>query len=138
LRDELKNCNILQLQNAKRLCDWHINRQRKPPSEHDCSREPYTVSVLGSVTVKTKRFRLEFRRTSFRAEKVYVNGPYVRQYWWDGSIVKSKHIPKGKNLRRDIPKKVWAAFRGLLDRPENEELRKTLIQRLQGEVAAID
>jgi hypothetical protein len=104
---------------------------------YDCSRERYTVLVLGSVTVKTTRFRLEFRRTSFRAERVYVNGPYIRRYWWDGSIVKSKHITKGKNLRRDLPKKVWVAFRGLLDRPENEEIRRTLIEKLQREAAAI-
>jgi hypothetical protein len=137
LKDKLGNCNILQLHNVKQLCDRHIKRQRKPPSEHDCSRERYSVLVLGSVTVKTMRFRLEFRRTSFRAEKVYVNGPYIRRYWWDGSIVKSKHIKKGKNLRGGLPKKVWAAFRGLLGRPENEEIRRTLIEKLQREAAAI-
>jgi len=138
LKDTLRNCNILQLYNVKKLCDRHIKRQRKPPSERDCSHERYTVLVLGSVTVKTSRFRLEFRRTSFRAEKVYVNGPYIRRYWWDGSIVKSKHMMKSENLRRNLPKKVWCAFRGLLDRPENEEQRQTLIEKLQREVAAIE
>jgi hypothetical protein len=137
LQDKLGDCNILQLHNVKKLCDRHIKRQRKPPSEHDCSCERYTVLVLGSVTVKTTRFRLEFRRSSFRAERVYVNGPYIRRYWWDGSIVKSKHVTKGKNLRRNLPKKVWVAFRDLLDRPENEEKRRTLIEKLQRVAAAI-
>jgi len=136
LKDRLRNCNILQLHNVKKWCDQHIKRHRKPPGNQDCC-ERYTVLVLDSVTVKNARFCLEFRRTSFRAEKIYVNGPYIRRYWWDGSIVKSKHITKSKNLRRDLPKKVWVAFRGLLDRPQNEEIRQTLIKKVKREASAI-
>jgi hypothetical protein len=72
-----------------------------------------------------------FRRTSLRLNKVYVNGPNIYRYWWDGSIVKSEYIRKDKRLRASLPKKVWLEFKGLLDRPENEEIRKRLIEKLQ-------
>jgi hypothetical protein len=85
----------------------------------------------------TRFFALSFAAPHFRAETVYVNGPYIRRYWWDGSIVKSEHVPKGNNLRRNLPKKVWGALRSLLDRPENEEIRRTLIEKLQRRAAAI-
>jgi hypothetical protein len=131
LIERLSNCNVVQLQRVKKLCDRYIKRQREPPSDLDCG-ERYTLHVLCSVSVKTTRFRLEFRRTSLRSKKVYVNGPYVRRYWWDGSIVKSVHVKKGK-LRSSLPKKVWLTFRGLLDRPENEQIRKKLIEKLEVE-----
>ena len=123
---------MLQLQGAKKLCDRYIKRQRKPPIEQACG-DRYTVQVLHSVTLKNARFRLEFRRTSLRAEKVYVNCPYVRRYWWDGSIVKSQHVKKGNSLRRNLPKKIWVAFRDFLDRPENEQIRRRLTDKLQAE-----
>ena len=129
LREKLKNCNIPQLRNVKKLCDRHIKRQQLPPSEFEC-RERYTLHVLSSVAVKNLRFQLEFRRTSLRSERVYVNGPYPRCYWWDGSIVKSKHIKKDKTLRLKLPKKVWLVFRDLLDRPENEQIRQHLLAKL--------
>lgn len=132
LVEKLGNCNVLQLQNAKKLCDRHIKRQGKPPIEQACG-DRYTVHVLCSVTLKNARFRLEFRRTSLRAEKVYVNGPYARRYWWDGSIVRSQHVKKGNSLRRNLPKKVWLTFRDFLDRPENEQIRRRLTDKLQAE-----
>jgi len=132
LIEKLANCNLLQLQNAKKLCDRYIKRQRNPPTEQACG-DGYTVHVLRSVTLKNARFRLEFRRTSLRAEKVYVNGPYPRRYWWDGSIVKSQHVRKGKSLRRNLPKKVWLAFRDFLDRPENEQIRRNLSDKIEAE-----
>ena len=132
LVEKLRNCNVLQLQNVKKACDREMKRQSKPPSDYDCG-ERFTLRCLGSITVKTTRFRLEFRRTSLRSTKVYVNGPYIRRYWWDGSIVKSEHVKKGNKLRLNLPKKVWLAFQGLLDHPENEEIRKRLIEMLQRE-----
>jgi hypothetical protein len=132
LVQKLGDCNVLQLQSAKKLCDRHIKRQRKPPIEQVCG-DRYTVHVLHSVTLKKALFRLEFRRTSLRADKVYVNGPYVRRYWWDGSIVRSQHVKKGDSLRCNLPKKVWLAFRDLLDRPENEQIRRRLTDKLQAE-----
>lgn len=132
LIENLRNCNVLQLQNAKKRCDREIERQSNPPNDYDCGKR-YTMRVLRSVTVKTARFRLEFRRTSLRLNKVYVNGPYIFRYWWDGSIVKSEYIPKDKRLRASLPKKVWLEFKGLLDRPENEEIRNRLIEKLQRE-----
>jgi hypothetical protein len=130
LTEKLSNCNVLQLQSVKKLCDGYIKRQRKPPVERACG-HPSTVRVLHSVTVRTMRFQLEFHRTSFRGEKVYINGPYVWRYWRDGSIVNSKYIKKDKDLRRNLPKKVWLAFKDLLDRPENEDIRQELIQKLE-------
>lgn len=63
-----------------------------------------------------------------------MNGPYVRRYWWDGSIVKSEHLRKGKTLRTVLPKKVWLAFKDLLESPANDEIRKRLIEKLQREM----
>jgi hypothetical protein len=120
---------VLQLRSAKKLCDRYIKQQGKPPLEQACG-DRYTVHVLHSVTLKNVRFRLEFRRTSLRAERVYVNGPYPRRYWWDGSIVKSQHVKKG---RRNLPKKVWLAFRDFLDRAENEQIRQRLTDKLNAE-----
>lgn len=135
LKDKLQNCNVAQLQRVKKACDWHIKRQRNPPNEHDCPAK-YTRLVLTSVTVKAWRYRLEFRRTSLRAKRVYVNGPYILRYWWDGSIVKSKYFRKGKNLRQELPRKVWLTFRNLLDRPENADICRELTEKLQAEMAA--
>ena len=132
LVEKVRNCNVLQIQSVKKLCDREIERQSKPPSDYDCGKR-YTLRVLRSVTVKTARFRLEFRRTSLRPKKVYVNGPFIWRYWWDGSIVKAKYIRKGKKLRSSLPIKVWLEFRWLLDRPENEEIRKRLVEKLQRE-----
>lgn len=132
LIQSLKNCNVLQLRNAKKLCHRYIKGQREAPSDRKCDK--YTARVLSSVTVKRMRFRLEFNRTSLRSKKPSVNGPYVRQYWWDGSIVKSKYIKKDKDLRRNLPKKVWVAFRDLVDRPENKEIRQQLTEKLLREV----
>lgn len=131
LVEKIGNCNVLQLQIAKRLCDRYIKRQQKPPKEQVCG-DRFTVKVLQSVTLKNSRFRLEFRRTSLREAKVYVNGPYVRRYWWDGSIVKSQHV-KNSNLRSNLPKKIWFAFRDFLDSPENELIRRSLTDKLRTE-----
>jgi hypothetical protein len=65
---------------------------------------------------------------------VYVNGPYVRRYWWDGSIVKSEHIRSGKTLRTAVPKKVWNEFKDLAESPKNDEIRAGLIERIAREM----
>jgi hypothetical protein len=132
LKEKLSNCTVLQLQNAKKLCDSFIKRQRQPPLERYCG-DKSTVGVLRSVTVKAIRFRLEFRRTSLTVKKVYVNGPFVWRYWWDGSIVKSKYIKKDKHLRQNLPKKVWLEFRDVIDCPENAATRQTLLEKLNRE-----
>jgi hypothetical protein len=135
LKDKLRNCNVAQLERVKKVCDWHIKRQSSPPTDYDCAAK-YTRLVLSSVTVKAWRYRLEFRRTTLRANRVYVNGPYIFRYWWDGSIVKSEYFKKGKNLRRELPKKVWLTFRDLLDRPENADICRELTEKLEAEMAA--
>ena len=37
--------------------------------------------------VNLNLFRAELKRTTKRAEKVYVNGPYVYAYRWDGAYI---------------------------------------------------
>jgi hypothetical protein len=133
LIEKLRDCNVLQLKNVKKRCDREIERQSHAPRDYDCSQR-YTVRVLNSVTVKKVRFRLEFRRTSLRSKKVYVNGPYVRRYWWDGSIVKSEHVKSGKSLRTAVPKKVWDAFKDLVESPKNDEIRARLIEKIARDI----
>lgn len=130
LAERLSKCNVLQLQNVKKLCDRYIKRQRTPPLRRACGHRS-TVHVLSSVSVKSMRYQLEFQRTSFLGKRVYVNGPYVSKYWRDGSIVHSEYIKKDKDLRRNLPKKVWLAFKDLLDRPENDDIRQQLIEKLE-------
>jgi hypothetical protein len=128
----LRSCNILQLRNAKKLCDRLIDQQRKPPLDQDCGKR-YTIRVLASITVKNERYRLEFDRSSLNAPKVYAKGPYVRRYWWDGAFVQWKHVKKDKHLRTSLPKKVWTEFRHLLENPENKRIRFELSEKLQRE-----
>src|SRR5438067_8083087 len=100
-----------------------------PETVETCSRtiavpsygEAEIVACDGGTTEMMGTTWTSGRRTSFRAKRVYVNGPYVRRYWLDGSIVKSKYVKKDKDLRRNLPKTVWLAFKDFLDRPENEE-----------------
>jgi hypothetical protein len=128
----LRNCTILQLGNAKKLCDRLIARQLKPPLDRDCGAR-YTMRVQASVAVKNERYRLEFDRSSLKEPKVYAKGPYVRRYWWDGDYVKVRYIKKDKYLRTNLPRKVWTEFRGLLDSPENERIRRQLAEKLRRE-----
>lgn len=129
---KLRNCNVLQLKRVKQVCDRFIKDHRRPPADSECGKR-YTLKVLESVTVNHERFRLEFQRSSKRAKRVYVNGPYVVRYWRDGSIIQSKYIKKGKELRRNLPKKVWLAVRGHLTSPNTELLRQKLIERVERE-----
>jgi hypothetical protein len=130
LVEKLRSCNQVQLLRAKKLCDRYIEDHRKPPPLNQCGKS-YTVHVLESVAVKNQRFQLEFRRTTRRAKRVYVNGPYVVVYWRDGSIIQSKYIKKDKNLRQTLPRKVWKAIRYRLDTPETEALRQKLIAQVE-------
>jgi hypothetical protein len=128
----LRNCNILQLRNAKKLCDRLIAQQRKPPLDQDCG-IGYTIQVLASITVKNERYRLEFDRSSLKELKVYAKGPYIWRYWWDGAFVKGKYVKKDKHLRTNLPKKIWTEFRHLLESPENERIRFELSEKLRRE-----
>jgi hypothetical protein len=130
LREKLRSCNPGQLKRVKKLCDRFIEDHRKPPPQNLCGKA-YTVRVLESVTVGNRRFQLEFRRTTRRAKRVYVNGPYIVEYLRDGSFIKWRYIKKDRDLRVNLPKKVWLAFRGHLDNPETEALRQKLIVQEQ-------
>ena len=74
--------------------------------------------------MREELYTLEFRRSSKRASRVYVNGPYVIRHWRDGNFVKHRHIRK--KLLNVLPKKVRAAFNPILSAPATEELRQTL------------
>ena len=131
LYEKLKNCNPLQLREVKRLARKFEGLHRKPPSLSEC-RMKYTVEVVHHVDVRNRRFTLEFRRSSKRASRVYVNGPYVVAHWRDGAITKHQYF-KNKDLRKRIPRKVWDGFRELLASPKTEEHRKKLNERWQSE-----
>ena len=130
LVEKLRNCNILQLRNVKKRCDRLIARQRRPPVDRDCGAR-YTMRVLASIPVKNERFRLEYDRSSLKDPKVYAKGPYVRRYWWDGDYVKVKYVKRDKQLRKNLPKKVWNEFRQLLNDPNIETIRKQLTECLR-------
>ena len=72
----LRNCTILQLGNAKKLCDRLIARQLKPPLDRDCGAR-YTMRVQASVAVKNERYRLEFDRSSLKEPKICCDVSYV-------------------------------------------------------------
>ena len=127
---KLRNCNVLQLNRVKQVCDRFIKDHRRPPADSECGKH-YTLKVLESVTVNHERFRLEFQRSSKRAKRVCVNGPF--RYWRDGSVIQSKYIKKDKELRRNLPKKVWLVVRGHLTDPKTELLRRKLIEWVERE-----
>jgi hypothetical protein len=131
LYEKLKNCNPLQLQEVMRLARKFEALHRKPPSLSDC-RVKYTVEVVHYVDVRNRRFTLEFRRTSKRADRVYVNGPYVVAHWRDGAITKHQYF-KSKDIRKRIPRKVWDGFREVLASPKTEEQRKRLNEHWRNE-----
>jgi hypothetical protein len=118
LSEKLESCNPLQLRTVVRLAHKYQELHRKPPSMAEC-RMKYTEDVLKHVDVRKQRFTLEFRRSSQRGDRVYVNGPYVVSHWRDGSITRRKYFGN-KNLRNRIPRKVWDGFRELLASPETK------------------
>lgn len=130
LNEKLESCNPLQLRTVIRLAHKFQELHRKPPSLPKC-RMKYTEDVLKHVDVRNRRFTLEFRRSSKRGDRVYVNGPYVVSHWRDGSITKHKYFGN-KNLRKRVPRKVWDGFRELLATPETAERLKQLNERWVG------
>jgi hypothetical protein len=116
LCEKLESCNPLQLRTVIRFAHKFQELHRKPPSLVNC-RMKYTEDVLKHVDVRNQRFTLEFRRSSQRGDRVYVNGPYVVSHWRDGSITRHKYFGK-KDLRKRVPRKVWDGFRDLIESPE--------------------
>jgi hypothetical protein len=127
LHEKLKACNPLQLRGVMRLARKFELLHRKPPSLYDC-RVRYTAAVVHHVDVRNRRFTLEFRRTSKRGDRVYVNGPYVVAHWRDGAITKHQYFGN-KNLRKRVPRKVWDEFREFLASPKTVEQKKKLNER---------
>jgi len=106
LRRDLRNCNISQLLNVKKLCDRFIQDHRTPPTREEC-RKHYTLFIVISITVANRRYQREFRRTTSKGRK-YVVGPYPYMYWRDGGIIKSKYFKRRDE--KSLPRKVRAAF----------------------------
>lgn len=101
----LRGCTIAQLRNAKKLCDKFIWDQQHPPPDEDCDEDrAFILRVLLSIPYRNQRFRFEIARSTKKAEKVYVNGPYWYRYWRDGKVVFRRAVGR-KNLR-DLPRKV--------------------------------
>lgn len=110
----LRSCTIAQLKKAKKLCDGFIWDQLHAPPDEDCDEDtPFIVQVLLSIPCRNQRFRLEITRSSKKAEKVYVNGPYWYRYWRDGKIVFRKQIKK-KAQQQLLPRKVRTVLKGYL------------------------
>lgn len=106
----LRACTIPQLLKAKKLCDKFISDQRHAPQDEDCGEDkPFILKVLLSVPHRNQRFRLEIIRSTRKAEKVYVNGPYWYRYGRDGKVVFRRAV--GKKNVRELPRKVKSKLR---------------------------
>ena len=124
LQENLTKCNIAQLETVKRMSKRLIARQRKPPLDRDCPTR-FAVKVVASFGYKNRLFRAELKRTTKRAEKVYVNGPYVYAYRWDGAYICTEYFGS-KGLSKKLPRKVWLALKGQMTGPEIEKLKSEL------------
>jgi len=127
LHEKLAKCSIAELRTVKRLCNRLITRQTTPPASNDCPNE-FAVKVVASFGFKNKLFRAELKRTTRRADKVYVNGPYVYAYHWDGAYVRPKYYGS-KFLSEKLPLKVWNALKDKIAGPEIEELKARLSEK---------
>jgi hypothetical protein len=106
--ESLRTCTIPQLLKAKELCDEFIRDQREAPPDEECDK-PFAVAVLLSVPLKNERYRYEIVRSSRRAERIYVNGPYWYRYWRDGKFIHRRAV--GKKNEKQLPPKVKAKLR---------------------------
>lgn len=131
LREKLENCNVAQLEKVRILCKRLVARQRNPPLEYDCPNQ-FAVKVIASFGYRNKLYRAELKRTTKRAEKVYVNGPYVYAYRWDGAYVRPEYFGS-KNLSKKLPRKVWAALKNGVSGPDIEKLKLQLSEKLSQE-----
>src|SRR5258708_28442025 len=94
LRENLRACNILQLQNVKKLCKEYTRDQKNPPEPYDCG-EPFTEEVLVSIPLNNKRYQLELRnRKAKDPTKRYLNGPYLYAYHRDGKYIRTEYFKR--------------------------------------------
>jgi hypothetical protein len=106
--ESLRTCTIPQLLKAKKLCDEFIRDQREAPPDENCDK-PFTIAILLSVPLRNVRYRYEIVRSTKRAEKIYINGPYWYRYWRDGKMIYRQAV--GKKNEKQLPPKVKAALR---------------------------
>ena len=126
-KEMLMRCNIAQLKTVKRMCKQLITRQSNPPLDQECPTR-FAVKVIASFRYQNRLFRAELKRTTKRAEKVYVNGPYVYAYWLDGAYVRPKYFGS-KGLSKKLPRKVWLALKDQISGPEIEKLKSELSEK---------
>ena len=126
-RDMLMRCNIAQLEAVKRMCKRLIIRQSNPPLDQDCPTR-FAVKVIASFGYQNRLFRAELKRTTKRAERVYVNGPYIYAYRWDGAYVRPEYFGS-KGLSKKLPRKVWLAIKGQISGPEIVKLKSELSEK---------
>jgi hypothetical protein len=109
----LRACTVPQLLKAKKQCDKFIWDQRHAPSDGDCNDDrPFILKVLLSIPHRNQRFRFEIIRTTKKAEKVYVNGPYWYRYGRDGKVVFRRAV--GKKNVRELPRKIKSKLKEYL------------------------
>jgi hypothetical protein len=132
LCDWLRSQNIAQLEEIKRLCNSLVARQRKPPSPWDCHNR-FAAKVIASFGFKDRLYRVELKRTTKRATKIYVNGPYVYAYHWDGAYVRPEYFGS-KNLSKKLPRRVWTALKDQMAGPEIKKIKSELAAQLSREV----
>jgi hypothetical protein len=124
LKEKLSSCNIAQLKTVKVFCKHLIDRQSKPPRSIDCPSQ-FAVKVIASCNYQNKLYRAELKRTTQRADKVYVNGPYVYAYCWDGAYVRPIYFG-AKGLSKKLPRRVWNALKDQISGHEVEKLKTEL------------
>lgn len=106
----LRSCTVDQLRKAKKLCDKFIWDQQHAPPDGDCAEDrPFILNVLLSIPYRNQRFRYEITRSTKKAEKVYVNGPYWYRYGRDGKVVFRRAV--GKKNVRELPRKIKSKLR---------------------------
>ncbi len=113
LRENLRACNVLQLQNVRKLCEQYTRDQQNPPQPSECG-ELFTEEVLVSVPLKNKRYQLELRnRKAKDPDKRYLNGPYLYAYHRDGKYIRQEYFRKTE--WKKLPRKVRSAIKPFLN-----------------------
>jgi hypothetical protein len=114
LSEKLRSCNPLQLRRVKKICARYLEDHRLPPNELECDEPRPRVkrTVLISVGLKNRRYRLERRDCGKNCLQCPHHGPYLYFYYRDGSIIKEKYL--GKAPFGKAPRKVRAAITQVL------------------------
>ncbi len=106
LIEKLGNCNRLQLQSVKKLCDKLTAEHKHPPDPFRC-RKAFQEEILISVCVKNKRYQLEIRRSALKRTGIYFQRPCLYVYYRDGAYVHADYYGMKENWKgKHVPRKV--------------------------------